>query len=419
MISIRQRLIRCGLALAAGIALSGNAVADETPATPPAVAAPAAAAKPAVTIRIGYLGQHVTVHMPHSYLDVPPADEGVAGARVAIDDNNTTGRFTGQNFVLDEAIVSEDGDIAGAFRKLVQDGHRSIIVDLPAAALLSIADLPEAKGTVLLNVSAREDELRGTACRANVLHLIPSRAMLADALVQYLVLKRWRNVLLVPGPTEADKAYAAAVERAIKKFGARLVETKPWTYDPGARRTDTGHFAISAEVARFTQGISYDVLVVADEEDNFGSDLPFRGTDPRPVAGTEGLVPTAWARPFEQWGATQLQNRFRRLAGRWMTERDYAAWMAVRAVGEAATRAQTADENAIVQYIRSDKFDLAAFKGVKLSFRPWDGQLRQPILLADSDSLVSVSPQPGFLHQYSELDTLGIDQPETQCKFAK
>jgi ABC transporter substrate binding protein (PQQ-dependent alcohol dehydrogenase system) len=63
--------------------------------------------------------------------------------------------------------------------------------------------------------------------------------------------------------------------------------------------------------------------------------------------------------------------------------------------------------------------DLAAFKGVKLSFRPWDGQLRQPILLADADSLVSVSPQPGFLHQFSELDTLGIDRPETKCAMTK
>jgi ABC transporter substrate binding protein (PQQ-dependent alcohol dehydrogenase system) len=391
--------------LLATLAVAGAAAADE--------------AKPPVTVRIAYIGQHATPHLPHSYLEAPPPDEGLAGARIAIEENNTTGRFTGQEFVLDETMVPEGGDVAAAFRNLVAHGHRTIIVDLPAPALLALADLPEAKDTVLLNVSARDDELRGASCRANVLHLIPSRAMLADALVQYLVLKRWRNVLLVPGPTKADKGYAAAFERSIKKFGARLVETKPWTFDPGARRTDTGHFAISAEVARFTQGISYDVLIVADEEGEFGPDLPFRGTDPRPVAGTEGLVPTAWAQAFEQWGATQLQNRLHRKTGRWMTERDYAAWMAVRAVGEAATRTNSADEATIVKYLHSDSFELAAFKGVKLSFRPWDGQLRQPILLADSDSLVSVSPQPGFLHQFSELDTLGIDRPETQCKLAK
>ncbi len=387
--------------------VSGQTALPETPAAAP------------LTIHIAFLRQPMPVRLPSSFMEAPPADDGLAGARLAIADDNTTGRFTGQNFVLDETTVPADGHLVDAFRKLVADGHHLVAVDLPAAGLLEIADLPEAKSATLFNVSARDDALRQEQCRANILHVIPSRAMLADALVQYLVLKRWRNILLVPGPTDADKAYAAAVERAIKKFGAKLVESKPWTFDPGARRTDTGHFQIASEVGSFTQGISYDVLVVADEEDNFGPDIPFRTTDPRPVAGTQGLTPVAWARPFEQWGATQLQNRFRREAQRWMTERDYAAWMAVRAVGEAATRAHTADPDQIAQFIRSDKFKLAAFKGVELSFRPWDGQLRQPILLADADALVSVSPQPGFLHQFSELDTLGIDQPESKCALAK
>jgi ABC transporter substrate binding protein (PQQ-dependent alcohol dehydrogenase system) len=378
-------------------------------------AAPAAP----TTIRIAYLGQHFPQKLPSSFMEAPPQDDGIAGARLGLADNNTTGRFTDQNFVLDEHLIEGEADVAAVFRKLAEDGHRLIVADLPAGVLTATADLPEARSAMLLNVAAKDDALRGESCRSNILHLIPSRAMLADALVQYLVLKRWRNVLLVPGPSDADKEYAGAVERSIKKFGAKLVETKPWTFDPGARRTDTGHLAIGAEVARFTQGLTYDVLVVADEEGAFGSEIPFRTTDPRPVAGTQGLVPTAWARPFEQWGATQLQNRFRREAGRWMSERDYAAWMAIRAIGEAATRARSADADAIVQFMRSDKMELAAFKGVKLSFRPWDGQLRQPVLLADADSLVSVSPQPGFLHQFSELDTLGIDRPETRCAMAK
>ena len=98
-----------------------------------------------------------------------------------------------------------------------------------------------------------------------------------------------------------------------------------------------------------------------------------------------------------------------------MTPRDYGAWMAVRAVGEAATRGGAVDGARIAAYLRSPAFELAAFKGARLRFRAWDGQLRQPVLLADARSLVSVSPQPGYLHQFSELDTLGIDQPETAC----
>lgn len=370
-----------------------------------------------LVIRMAYLGQRDRPILPHSYLDVPPIDEGVQGARLGVADNNTTGRFTGQRFELDEAAVGEKEAATDTAHGLIENGHRFVIADLPAEKLLALANLPEAKGVTFFNARATADELRAESCRANILHTIPSRAMLADALVQYLVFKRWRNILLAFGPTEDDRAYAEAMKRAIKKFGARLVQEKPWNYDPGARRTDTGHYAIAAEVARFTQGIGYDVLIVADEDGEFGDDLSYRTTDPRPVAGTQGLSPVAWARPHEQWGATQLQNRFRRQAERWMTERDYAAWMAVRAVGEAATRTKSNDPAAIAAYLRGKDFELAAFKGSKLSFRDWDGQLRQPILLVDSRSLVSVSPQEGFLHQFSTLDTLGIDRPETKCRL--
>jgi ABC transporter substrate binding protein (PQQ-dependent alcohol dehydrogenase system) len=369
------------------------------------------------TVQIGWLSQVVKRTLPLSYLDQPPEDEGIAGARLGIADNDTTGHFTGQSFELVERVVAEDGDVAAAFRDLAAKGIRLVVTDLTAADLLSVAGLPEAAPATLFDTAAPDDRLRGEDCRANLLHLLPSRAMLADALVQYLVAKRWSNLLLVVGRGEGDQEFAADFRHAAQKFQAHIVTEKPWTFVPGARRTDTGHFAIQAEVARFTQGISYDVLAVADEEDEFGDQLSYRTFDPRPVAGTQGLVPSAWARPHEQWGATQLQDRFLHQAKRWMTDRDYAAWMAIRAIGEAATRAKSSDPAAISAYLRGDRFELAAYKGARLSFRSWDGQLRQPILLADARSLVSVSPQPGFLHQFSELDTLGIDKPETKCRM--
>jgi len=369
------------------------------------------------TLQIGWLSQPVKRTLPLSYLDQPPEDEGIAGARLGIADNNTTGHFTGQSFGLVERVVAEDGDVVTAFRDLAARGISLVVADFAAAELLSIATLPEAAPATIFDTAAPDDRLRGEDCRGNLLHLLPSRAMLADALVQYLVAKRWSNLLLVVGRGDGDREFAADFRHAAQKFQAHVVTEKPWTFVPGARRTDTGHFAIQAEVARFTQGVSYDVLAVADEEDEFGDYLSYRTFDPRPVAGTQGLVPSAWARPHEQWGATQLQDRFLHQAKRWMTDRDYAAWMAVRAIGEAATRSKSSDPATISAYLRGDRFELAAYKGARLSFRSWDGQLRQPILLADARSLVSVSPQPGFLHQFSELDTLGIDKPETKCRM--
>src|SRR5499427_2539737 len=345
-----------------------------------AVVSPTGLCGEAQAVRIGWLSQAVKRSLPLTYLDQPPEDEGVQGARLGIADDGTTGNFTGQSFELVERVVPEDGDVAASVRDLVAKGVLLVVTDLAAPELLSLADLPEAATATIFDTATADDRLRGKDCRANLLHLLPSRAMLADALVQYLVVKRWTNLLLVVGHGEGDREFAADIRHAVQKFQARIVEEKPWTFVPGARRTDTGHFAIQAEVARFSQGSKYDVLVVADEEDEFGDYLSYRTFDPRPVAGTQGLVPSAWARPHEQWGATQLQDRFLHQAKRWMTDRDYAAWMAVRAIGEAATRAKSADPAAIVAFMRSDRFELAAYKGARLSFRSWDGQLRQPVL---------------------------------------
>jgi ABC transporter substrate binding protein (PQQ-dependent alcohol dehydrogenase system) len=371
-------------------------------------------------LRIGFLGQALKRQAPQPYLDPPPADEGVAGARLGIADNTTTGRFAGQQFALAEELVPEGGDIAAGFRKLVGENIRLVVTDLPAADLLAVAALPEARDVTLFNAAARGDDLRGEKCRTNLLHTAPSYAMLADALIEYLLVKQWRNVLLAVGPTEGDRAYAAAMKQSIAKFrSVRLVAEKPWTFQPGSRRSDTGHFTISAEVASFTQGIAYDVLLVADEEDGFGDYLSYATTLPRPVAGTQGLIAGAGGRPPQEWGATQLQDRFLHQAKRWMTDRDYAAWLAVRAVGEAATRAQSVDEPTLLAYMRSDKFQLAGYKGLALSFRPWDGQMRQAILLYDLRALVSVSPPPPELlpQQGSQLDSLGIGQTESMCRL--
>jgi len=381
----------------------------------PAPAEPAASAPPAATVDIVYLALAVQRIYPETYLDQPAADEGVQGARLALADDITTGRFVGQSYRLDEAIEPDAAAVLAAFKKFAAAGRRDFVVDLPAALLLQVADLPEAKDATLIDATDADDMLRAAGCRRNVLHVLPSRAMLADALMQYLVAKNWRRIMLVAGKEPDDKLYADAIRQSAKKFQVRIVAEKPWSFNPAAQQADTGHFEVNTEVAKLTQGISYQVLVVADEADNFGDELAYRTDAPRPVAGTQGLVPTAWARPFDEMASTQLQARFLKQAHRWMTPRDYGGWLAVRAFGEAATRAGSADPAKIGAYLHSEKFELAGYKGPPLTFRPWDGQLRQPVLLADDRSLVSISPQPGFLHQFYETDTLGVDQPETKC----
>lgn len=375
---------------------------------------PAMAGAEAPALRIGYLSLRPPRPQAATLLEPPPADEGVQGARLGLRDNETTGRFTGQRFALEERRAEGPEEALDALRGLLAAGIRLVVADLPSEVLLRAAEQP---GALLLNIAAPDDALRGADCRRNILHVLPSRAMLADALAQYLAVKRWRNLFLAVGPAPGDLLHAEAVRRAARKFGLRIVLDKAWTHDPGAQRTDTGHMSVGAEAARFTQGApAYDVLVVADEAGLWGENLAWRTADPRPVAGTQGLVPTIWSPVHEQWGATQLQRRFRTQAGRPMTPLDHAGWLALRAIGEGATRSRSTDPAQVLDYLRSPAFELAGFKGARLSFRDWDGQLRQPVLLAAPRALVSVSPQPGFQHRFSELDTLGADRPETQCR---
>ena len=361
-------------------------------------------------LRIGYLTQRIEAPPPLSNLLPPPADEGVLGGRLALEDNNTTGRFTKQKFILEEAEVAAAGELADALQALIDRGVETVVANLEAEALLRIADLPAARELVIFNVRATDDALRNEACRANVVHMLPSRAMLADALAQYFRKKRWSRWFLVVGPQPADRLYAAAIRRAAKRFGAKIVEEKVWNFGPDARRV------AQAEVPVFTQGNRHDVLVVADERGEFGEYLMYRTWKPTLVAGTQGLTPTAWHWTHERWGAAQVQRRFRKRHGRSMTDRDYATYLAVRAIGEAATRTGSVAGADIAAYLNGPEFVLQAYKGVKVSIRPWNGQLRQPVLLAAARSLVSVSPQQGFLHHLTPLDSLGYDKPETACR---
>jgi ABC transporter substrate binding protein (PQQ-dependent alcohol dehydrogenase system) len=369
------------------------------------------------TITIDYLALETARPPPSTMLDPPPADTGLRGAQLAVSDTNTTGRFTGQHFTLDATSSHDPQALVARFAAALAAGRRLFVTDVPADLLLRLADVKNAGSAIILDATSEDDRLRGADCRANTLHLLPSRAMLADALMQYLVKKNWTRIMLLTGRAPEDALYADAIRHAAEKFQIAIQADREWNFNPAAQQADTGHYQVNDEVAKATQGVGYDVLVAADEADNFGDELSYRTDQPRPVAGTQGLVPAAWAHAMDEYASTQLQTRFHRAAGRWMVARDYGAWLAVRALGEAATRSASADPTKIIAYLHSPDFAMSGYKGPELSFRSWDGQLRQPVLLADSVSLVSISPQPGFLHQSNELDTLGPDQPETACHF--
>ena len=400
------------LALATG-AVPAHAQQPQQPAT-----SPVSAATDVTRIPILLARENRDRPPPLSLLDLPNADDGIAGAKLAIMDNNTTGRFLKQDFTL-EVMDGEKLDqlVSDIVKKVEAERIAFVILDTPPKTVLTVADALKGKPVQILNAGSPDDGLREENCRANVKHMPPSRTMLADALAQYLAWKQWRKWFLVVGPRDEDRLTAEAYRRAAKKFGAKIVDERTFTDESGSRRSDGSYEQVQQQIPSFTQGAAdHDVVVMADEAGLFGDYFPYRTWQPRPVVGTTGLFATSWHPALELWGGTQFQNRFKRLAGRTMRPIDYNVWMAVRAVGEAVSRKRTDDAKVLIDYMASKEFELAAFKGIATSFRSWNGQLRQPILVATPKLPVSVSPQPGFLHQFSELDTLGIDKPETKCK---
>lgn len=366
-----------------------------------------------------YLGKHYDEPLPLSYAEKPIFDKGIQGARLIIKEANQAGRFVGNSFQLVEAIIPPGADIVASAKEILAKGDAFIIADLEPKDLLAVADLPEAKNSIIVNIRASDDSLRQEQCRTNVFHIIPSYAMRADALAQYLIWKKWPRWFVVHGNTPEDQDYVAMIKRSAARFGGKVVAEKLYDLPPGARNTDSGYQQVQGQIPMVTQQApDHDVVWVVNSDDGFGDYLAYRTYLPRPIVGTQGLQALAWDSSYTEYGAMHLQDALPKLAKRAPTERDYTAWLGGRSLTDGVMRSGKLTPPEAKAYLLSDQFRLEGFKGQAMSFRPWDHQLRQPIILGGGTRVpVSVSPQEGFLHPTNVTDTLGFDKPETKCKL--
>jgi ABC transporter substrate binding protein (PQQ-dependent alcohol dehydrogenase system) len=366
-----------------------------------------------------YLGKEYREPLPLSYAEKVITDKGIQGARQMLKEANLAGSFLGFQYTLGEAIVPEDADVVAKAKELLAAGNRFFIADLEPDDLLAVADLPEAQDAIILNIRSSATRLRQEDCRKNVFHIIPDFAMRADAIAQYLILKKWRDWFVMRRDTPEDQDYLAQVQRSAKRFGGNIVEDHLYDLPPGARNLDSGHQQIQAQMALETErSPDHDVVWAINSDDDFGDYLMYRTTLPRPVVGTQGMQATAWDKSYTESGGMRFQRAIPRIANRPPVERDYTGWLGLRTLSEAAQKSGSVDPEAVKEYMLSDQFRLEAFKGQALSFRTWDQQMRQPIILGGGTRVpVSTSPQEGFLHPKFVTDTLGFDEPESKCKF--
>jgi len=338
-------------------------------------------------------------------------DSGYQGAKLAINDSNTTGKFLQQHFTLSKFEFNQSQQLLSHLKNKFAEGEYFFLIDSSKTVLDSINHWAKDKNILLFNVSESSDALRSTQCLVAVLHTTPSNAMKSDAVAQWLLYRRLQKVLLISGKKPADIELVYSFKRSAKRYGIKIIDEKSWDFNTDLRRS------AQQEIPLFTQtSKEYDAVYVADKSKDFAEYIPYNTYLPRPVVGSAGLEALAWHRVIEQWGAAQLHTRFNKLTGRYMNELDFSAYLAVRSIAHTVHITNSSSAKTISDYIKSDDFELAAYKGRKLSFRPWNGQLRMPVALVQPNSLVSQSPQPGILHPETDLDTLGFDEKETQCK---
>ncbi len=341
--------------------------------------------------------------LERAYLGHPggPAADGLA---VALAESRLQLEAAGTQWVLSTVPAANAEAARSAAQQAEKAGAAVVLTDLPAAATLAVAD---AVKLPVLNVGDAADALRQADCRRNLRHLLPSERMRADALAQTLAAQRWTQVLLLAGPTADDAPRVAAAAAAIKRYGLKLVDTRPFKLSADPRERDL------ANPLLLTGRASYDVVWVVDSVGEFARALPYRTALPRPVVGDGGLAALAWHAQFERFGAPQVARRFAKAHQRPMTAHDWASWLAGRALVAAAVAAPNGPLPALHKALAAAELD--GSKGVGLSFRPWDGQLRQPLLLSDGQGVVGVAPVEGALHPKNALDTLGADAPEKLC----
>lgn len=335
------------------------------------------------------------------------------GAELGIIDADSIGVFSGQDFELVRfSGVDTDAITEWILQAKKEQGIHFFVMDLGTEDIKTITAATANQDVILFNAANPDDSLRSEFCAAHLLHSAPSYNMLMDALTQYLVFQNWTRLLVLQGPMEEDAKMVAALERSVRRNGASIVAKRDFVLSNDPREREQNN------VRLMTGGTKdYDVVFIADTDGEFGRYVPYQVVDPRPVVGTSGLTPDWWHWTFERHGAPQINSRFFKHADRFMFGPDWAAWAAIRSLAQAVFRSRTFEFEGVREFLISDQLRFDGYKGFQLDYRPWNNQLRQNILISVHNAVIARAPIEKFEHRLNDLDTLGVDAPESTCRM--
>lgn len=337
----------------------------------------------------------------------------VAGASAALREVRIIGRSVGLKFTMESVSIKDPAALIFDLETALSKAQAPVLLlDLPLELFKQAVNAyGHRQDLILFNIRHRDKVLREAACAPALFHTIPSNSMLTDGLAQYLNSLGWKRILVLAGAGADDRAYADRFERSARKFGLTIAARRLFVLSNDPREREKNNISLLTGDAR------YDVVFLADSEGEFGRYVPYGTYLARPIVGTEGLSASAWHWTWERHGAPQLNQRFDRKANRRMQDEDWAAWAAIRSVVEAIVRSGETDIGSVRAMMTSDDFTFDTYKGIPAGFRPWNNQLRQPILMHTHNAVIARAPIDGFLHRNNVLDSLGADERESKCRF--
>ena len=334
-----------------------------------------------------------------------------AGAQLAIKELEQFTRIAKAYFSIERHSLANAKEMAEIILSMRDDGSHFFLIDAPTWVTSEVALLTRDKGVYLFNTTAIGDSLRNESCQKHLFHMTASRAMRADAVSQYLVERKWKKVLVLRGPLAQDELMASAFEKSAAQFGIKIVEIRDFLLgnDPRAREQNDLDF--------LTGNKRYDAVFIADSDGEFSLSVPYATREAAAVVGAAGVVPRVWHWTYLRHGAPQVHGRFERMHMRRMGEPDWGAWVALKTIAMAIARTKTIEGPRVADYLRNDKFRVDGSKGPGMSIRPWNNQLRQPLLLTTTDWTITRAPIKGFKHRTNDLDTLGYGSQDSACVF--
>ncbi len=375
------------------------------------------AAAPASPVTVAVISladdaRYTSRRLERAYPGHPQGRPGDA-ARLAASEAAIELQMVGLELKIREVLLPDLQALPKALAELKAARVQHLLADLPAPALRQLVQVAPAAlgGAMVFNAGLDDDALRADQCAAHLLHTYPSQQMLSDALAQYLAARNWRKVLLLQGPEAGDQLQGTAMNRSAKRYGLKVIQTRPFKLSSDPRERDLSNTRL------LTGDREHEVVAVMDSQGEFARTLPYATQWPRPVVGASGLMAQVWHPQWERNGGPQLSRRFYKLAKRPMQGHDWAAWMAVKAVAAVLVDGPKDTIAQQLKRLRSGTVYVDGFKGPRLSFRPWDGQLRQPLFLSHVDGVVGLAPLDGVLHPTEVMDTLGMDEKESTCKL--